>query len=96
MNKSGYIYIIRNPAWPEFIKIGITDDLDKRLASYQTSSPFRDYTLLYSIYHPDYKAAEHQLKETMRPFAKMIKNEWFEVDFLVAKVRLDEILEEYQ
>jgi hypothetical protein len=32
----------------------------------------------------------------MRPFAKSIRNEWYEVDLSVAKSRLDEDLEEYQ
>lgn len=94
--KCGYLYIIQNPAWPNWLKIGITDNLNKRLQSYQTSSPFRDYKLLYSLYHPQYKEAEKKIKDTMKPFAKSIKNEWFEVDFLVAKVRLEEQLDEYK
>ena len=31
MNK-GIIYILTNPSFPEFVKIGYTDDLEKRLA----------------------------------------------------------------
>jgi predicted GIY-YIG superfamily endonuclease len=95
MKKSGYVYIIKNPAWGNWLKVGITDNLDKRLQSYQTSSPFRDYELLYSICHPNYKEIEKNIKETMKPFAKTIKNEWFEVDLGIAKARLDEQFEEY-
>ena len=39
---------------------------------------------------------EKQIKETMKPFAKSIKNEWFEVDLHMAKPRLDEQLELYE
>ena len=31
MNK-GIIYILTNPSFPEFVKIGYADDLEKRLA----------------------------------------------------------------
>lgn len=94
--KSGYLYIIQNKAWPNWLKVGITNNLDKRLQSYQTSSPLRDYVLLYSLHHPKYKEAEKKIKEAMKPFAKSIKNEWFEVFFHIAKSRLDESFEDFE
>jgi hypothetical protein len=45
------------------------------------------------LYHPDYLVAERRIKDTMRPFAKSIKNEWYEVDYQVAVTRLTEQLE---
>lgn len=39
------IYLIKNPAWPDHIKIGITTNLIKRLASYQTYDPHRAYSI---------------------------------------------------
>ena len=41
--KAGFIYGISNPAFPGYYKIGITQDLDKRLASYQTYDPHRQF-----------------------------------------------------
>ena len=96
MKTSGYLYIISNSAWPNWIKVGVTGDLKSRLQTYQTSSPYRNYILEYSIYHPSYLEAEKKIKNTLKPFAKSIKNEWYEVDLLMAKPRLDEQLEEYQ
>ena len=96
MISGGYLYIITNSAWPNFIKIGITTDLDKRLQQYQTGSPHRDYRIVYSLYHPEYDVAEKKLKETMLPFAKSIKHEWYEVDFTMARDRILEQLEEYE
>ena len=31
MEKSGVIYILTNPSFPEYVKIGYADDIDKRL-----------------------------------------------------------------
>ena len=47
-NKKLYIYIISNPTWPNWYKIGITSDPYRRLSSYQTASPYRDYEIVYS------------------------------------------------
>lgn len=94
--QGGYLYIITNKSWPNWIKVGSTIDLNKRLHVYQTCSPNRDYILVYSIFHPKYKEAEKKVKSLMKPFAKSIKNEWFEVDLEMAKPRLEEALEEYK
>lgn len=51
---NGYIYIMTNPAWDNWVKIGRAINLDKRLESYNTSSPFRDFKIEYStqIFNP--------------------------------------------
>jgi hypothetical protein len=94
-DKIGYLYIIINPAYPDWVKVGTTLNLENRLHTYQTGSPFRDYKILYSLYHPEYLQAEKRIKETMRYFAKSIRNEWYEVDIHIAKTRLEEQLDEY-
>lgn len=91
----GYLYIIINEAFPGWVKVGTTDNLIKRLHTYQTGDPFRKYKIVYSIKHPKYKEAEHKIKETMKHFALERKNEWYLVDLGIAKSRLDEQLEEY-
>ena len=92
---SGYLYIITNKSWPGWMKIGTTRNLKTRLQTYQTSSPFRNYEVMYSIKHPEYLQAEQNIKLQMKRFAKRIKNEWYEVDIEVAKVRLTEQLDNY-
>ena len=91
----GYLYIITNDAFPGWVKVGTTENLSKRLHTYQTGDPLRRYKVVYSIHHPKYKDAEKKIKETMKRFALRIKNEWYEVDLGIAKSRLDEQLEEY-
>jgi predicted GIY-YIG superfamily endonuclease len=93
--KNGYVYIISNPAWPKWIKLGITDNLEKRLSTYQTGDPNRAYKIEYFIEINNYKEIEKILWESIKPFAKKRLNEWYEIDKLVAKVRLQEILSDY-
>jgi len=89
----GYLYIIENDAFPGWVKIGTTGNLKKRLQTYQTGTPFRNYRIVYSLEHPEYKLAERRLRETMEPFSLDRKNEWYKIDLQMAKSRLDEVLE---
>lgn len=47
MNSAGYIYILTNPSFPDYIKIGYADDVDKRLKELNRSEcipfAFRKY-----------------------------------------------------
>lgn len=88
--KTGFLYVITNKAFPGWVKIGVTENLNKRLQQYQTASPHRDYVLEYSLHHPNYLIAEKRIKEVMQYFALDQKNEWFKVDLDMAKSRLDE------
>lgn len=93
--KKGYLYIIQNKAWTNWIKIGITTNIKHRLHTYQTGSPFRDYKVLYIIEHPEYKKAEKRVRLIMKPFTKEIRNEWYNVDIEMAKSQLELLLSEY-
>lgn len=92
----GYLYIITNDAYPGWVKIGTTANLEQRLHVYQTGDPFRRYRIVYSLQHPEFRQAEKKIKETMKRFALSIKGEWYEVDLGVAKSRLEEQLDEYR
>lgn len=91
--KSGYLYIITNPAHVGWVKVGVTSDIKSRLRTYQTSDPSRCYKIEYYIHHPDVYKAEKQVRELMEPFALRIKNEWYEIPIHMAIPRLDETLE---
>lgn len=93
--KSGYLYIIINPIYKGWVKIGTTGNLKQRLHTYQTGDPFRKYTIIFSLYHPKFREAEKILKTTMKPFSTEIKGEWYKVDLNMAKSRLHEVLESY-
>jgi hypothetical protein len=92
---NGYLYIITNTSFPGWVKVGTTGNLNKRLQTYQTGTPFRNYKLEFSLSHPEYKIAEKKIKDTMSYFAKSTHHEWYEVDLNIAKSRLIEQLDEY-
>lgn len=93
--KSGYLYIITNDAFPNWVKIGTTWNLKERLHVYQTGDPFRRYKIVYSLHHPEFRIAEKKIKSLMKPFAKRIINEWYEVDINMAIPRLEEAVSGY-
>ena len=78
------------------MKVGCTEDLASRLRSYQTSDPKRGYKMVFNIPHPDCLLAEKRIKETMKMFAKSVRNEWYECDIAVARVRLEEQVSDYE
>ena len=80
----GYVYAIQNVAWPEWVKIGKAVDAEDRLNGYQTSSPMRDYTLLYYRYFDDRNTAEKKAHilaatQTTHPWSKHDNGEWFKL-----------------
>lgn len=93
--KSGYLYIVTNAVFPNWVKVGTTFDLTQRFHVYQTGDPFRQYQLRYSLHHPAFREAEKKIKEAMKPFALEIRGEWYKIDLDMAKSRLDEALESY-
>ncbi len=95
MKTGGYLYIITNEWFEGWVKVGTTDNLTERLHVYQTGDPHRKYTVVYSLHHPKYREAAKEIKELMKPFAKRILNEWYEIDLQMAIPRLEESLEKY-
>lgn len=93
--KSGFLYIITNEAFPNWVKIGTTWNLNDRLHTYQTGDPYRRYKIVYSLHHPEFRTAEKKIKLLMKPFAKRIINEWYEVDLHMAIPRLEEAVSGY-
>jgi len=76
--KEGYVYAIRNAAWPEWIKIGKAVDAEDRLNGYQTSSPMRDYELIHSVYFDDRNKAERDAHKVAERKGER-KGEWFKI-----------------
>ena len=50
MDKTGVIYILTNPSFPEYVKIGYADDIDKRLLQLNRSEciPFAFRAVSYT------------------------------------------------
>jgi hypothetical protein len=76
--KEGYVYVITNPAWPEWVKIGMAIDAEDRLNGYQTSSPMRDYQLVHAIATPDRAKAERVAHKAAAMCGEK-QGEWFKI-----------------
>jgi len=82
--KEGHVYAIRNPAWPEWIKIGKAIDAKDRLKAFNTGSPMRDYELLHFVKTEDNNKAEtdaHNIAARLAvpPWDKKSNGEWFKI-----------------
>ena len=87
----GEVYIITNPAWGGWVKVGMAVDAEDRLKSYQTSSPFRDYVLYYSYPTDDRRKSEAEAHRMLEQKYER-RNEWF---FCTAKQAKD-VLNEHK
>ena len=72
----GQVYVIVNPNFPEWVKVGMAVDAADRLNGYQTSSPFRDYVLNYSWDVKDRRAAESESHSELQKLYER-RSEWF-------------------
>ena len=89
--KEGYVYAITNPAWPEWVKIGMAIDADDRCNGYQTSSPFRDYKIEHVVVTNNRRDAEAEAHKAATKMAKETRGEWFKLDIELAKTILNNI-----
>ena len=77
--KEGYVYIITNKAWPDWVKIGMAIDAKDRCNGYQTSSPHRDYVLEHSVASNDRRKSEQEAHTKAAKLAKEVNGEWFKL-----------------
>ena len=76
----GYVYIIANPSFDGWLKVGMAIDAEDRCNGYQTSSPHRDYKLLYSRRFKDRRKAETKTMNKLKKVVKEHNGEWFKTD----------------
>jgi hypothetical protein len=93
--KEGQVYILYSPAYPSWCKIGMAVDAEDRLKQFQTSSPYRDYTLIATYDTSDRRKAEkfaHNLLEKRHER----RGEWFCIQHPVAVSILELPMREFQ
>jgi len=76
----GEVYIISNPAWKDWFKVGMAIDADDRCRGYQTSSPFRDYRIEYRKEFKDRRSAESTAHRRLKRICKDFEGEWFYIN----------------
>jgi len=93
--KEGQVYIIVNPAFPSWCKIGMAVDAEDRLKQYQTSSPYRDYKLIATYDTSDRRKAEKFAHELLAKSHER-RGEWFCIQHPVAASILELPMREFQ
>jgi len=76
----GFVYIIQNPSWPGWFKIGQTLNVDDRLRVYQTSSPLNDFSVLLSWWTSNRRLVEKELIDKFETLGYEVRSEWIKID----------------
>ena len=92
----GEIYIITNPAWKDWIKVGKSYDASKRLANFQHTCPLKDFKIVDKITVKNYTKAERKVLELISFFAEESAGEWKKINVDVALDILHKYKEKYE
>jgi hypothetical protein len=76
-NEKGFVYVMTNPAFPGWVKIGSTTDLQSRLAGYQTGDPHASFEYNHYKFFPLRKQVEAKLH--LQFGNRRGTGEWFEI-----------------
>lgn len=93
VDRRGYIYILYDEIFPDFIKVGRTQDCHKRLTGYNSDKPFPTARMLYiSEMFEDVNEIERRILSYMYDQTQptTLSKEWFEVKH---KEKIIEIIE---
>ena len=91
----GHVYILTNPAWKGWLKVGMAIDATDRCKQYQTSSPLRDYKLQYQKVFSNRSRAEQDAHKLLVAKADKRNGEWFKISVQNAKNILEKLEDTY-
>ena len=77
MDKTGVIYILTNPSFPEYVKIGYADDIDKRLQQLNRSECIPLAFRVYATYEVNSRLSDlkiHSIIDKLNPNLRSIEN----------------------
>lgn len=75
-NKHSVIYILTNPSFPDYIKIGFASDIERRLKELNRSETIPFAFRVYAVYETDGKLTDkelHKLIDTLNPDLRTIE-----------------------
>ena len=75
-NKKGVIYILTNPSFPEYVKIGYADDVQKRLKQLNKSECVPFAFRIYAVYEVDSRLSDkkvHAIIDKLNPNLRSIE-----------------------
>jgi len=95
LSVEGQVYIITNPNFEGWVKVGMAIDSEDRLNGYQTSSPFRDYQL-HSFWDVNNRRSAEAAAHTELEKTYERRGEWFKCTPEQATEVVSNITEEYK
>jgi len=95
-SSEGYVYILIHPKHPGWVKIGMTEDLDKRLTQFQTACPTRSFKFVHTKFFNNRRAAEVKAHVLAHKVATIRNNEWFKMSVEQAITILDNLDEQHR
>jgi len=87
----GYVYAIINPAFEGWVKVGQSHEPDRRLESYKTGDPYRNYQKPYEKKFSDRKVAENMAHEALKKITDEWNGEWFKLELQVVQNIISEL-----
>lgn len=75
-SKKGVIYILTNPSFPEYVKIGYADDVEKRLSQLNRSECIPFAFRIYGVYEVDSRLSDkkvHAIIDKLNPNLRSIE-----------------------
>lgn len=96
VNSSGYMYLVFDSVYPEYIKIGYTTNLGKRISRYNGNRPLDTCSYVYqSKLLVNILSVEADILQRINTYAHSTpnRNEWFSVNYkekLIEEIKLAE------
>ena len=92
-DEPGLVYVVTNPVWPGWVKVGKTGSMTGRLSSYKTGDPYRRYKEEHSRFFVECGFAEKEAHAMLNK-SKLVtdrKNEWFQTSIAEAIRIIDSV-----
>lgn len=77
--KQGFVYLVKNPCFPGWIKAGMTIDYELRLGAYNISDPRSRFEYLKLAWTQDRRIMERTLLKVLELNAGETRGEWFRI-----------------
>jgi hypothetical protein len=88
--RQGFVYLVKNPCFPGWVKAGMTIDYELRLSTYNTSDPLSRFEYVKLAWTPDRREAELLLLNALRLNALETLGEWFRMQVQDAVLIFDQ------
>ena len=77
----GFIYLVENPSFPGWVKVGMTVDYEKRLKSYNIpNDPHQAFSFIKVRWVENRRKRESEKLELFAEFAEQFRGEWFKIE----------------